>query len=95
MRHRPLRVGSSSIGFLSLLPASQLSPLTSNSLLKGTGIWAGGTLLTGVSIGTWLDADAAATLTFAPATAQQPVAGHTRVSAGGAVAIVASPVRVT
>lgn len=68
---------------------------TAHSLLKGAGIWAGRALLTGVSIGAWLDAHTAATLTVAPAAAQQPVGGHAGISAGSAVAVVASPVRVT
>lgn len=61
----------------------------------GAGIGAGGTLLTGVPIGAWLDADAAATFTLAPAAAQQPITGHAGVRARGTVAVVAGPVRVT
>lgn len=65
---------------------------TVHSLLKRAGIWASGTLLTGVPVGAWLDADTAATFTVAPAAAQQPIAGHAGVSAGCAVAVEASPV---
>lgn len=68
---------------------------TVHSLLKRAGIWASGTLLTGVPIGAWLDADTAATFAVAPAAAQQPVAGHAGVGAGCAVAVEASPVGVT
>ena len=88
------RVGSSPPG-----PPSFSRPPMSlhavHSLLKGAGIWAGGALLTGVSIGAWLDAHTAAALAVAPAAAQQPTGGHAGVSACSTVAVVASPVRVT
>lgn len=75
-------------------PALSSSRLA-HSLLKGAGIGAGGTLLTGVPVGAGLDADTAAALTLAPPAAQQPVAGHAGVRARGTVAVVAGPVGVT
>lgn len=74
-------------------PDTQLSP--THSLLKGAGIRAGGTLLTGVPVGARLDADAAAAFTLAPPAAQQPIAGHAGVRACRTVAVVAGPVGVT
>lgn len=76
---------------------TQLSPthFPAHSLLKGAGIRAGGTLLTGGPVGARLDADAAAALALAPAAAQQPVTGHAGVGARGAVTVVAGPVGVT
>lgn len=78
-------------------PDTQLSPthFSAYSLLKGAGIRAGGTLLTGVPIGARLDANTAAAFTLAPAAAQQPVTGQAGVGASGTVAVVACPVGVT
>lgn len=86
----------SSLGDPPLPSSTQLSPthFWAHSLLKGAGVGAGGALLAGVPIGSGLDAHTAAALTLAPAAAQQPVAGHAGVRARGAVAVVASPVRV-
>ena len=84
-------------GTLSPIPDTQLSPahVSAHSLLKGAGVRAGGTLLTGVPIGARLDADTAAALALAPSAAQQAVAGHAGVRAFGTVAVVAGPVGVT
>lgn len=69
-----------------------LSQPSAFSLFDGAGIWAGGALLAGVSVGARLGALAAAAHAGAMATAHQPIVGHAGVSACGAVAVVACPV---
>lgn len=94
-----LQTAPRGLGVLGQRPSSFFHPPQSlhtvHSLLKRAGIGASGALLAGVSIGAWLDAHAAATLTVAPAAAQQPVGGHAHVGTRSTVAVVASPVRVT
>lgn len=66
-----------------------------DSLLHGTGIRAGGTLVTCGPIGTRLCALAGPTHTLAPPAAQKAQAGHTGVSTSGAVTVLTLPVRCT
>lgn len=80
----------------SSLPAhNEVGPvpaLCSFSLFDGAGVWAGGALLAGVSVGAGLGTLTAAAHAGAMATAHQPIAGHAGVSACGAVAVVSCPV---
>lgn len=60
-------------------------------LLNGAGVGAGGALLTRGSVGAWLRAVAHTALAVAASAAQHADAGHARVGARGAVAVLALP----
>lgn len=64
-------------------------------LLHGTGVRAGGALVTRGPVRTGLGALTGPTHTLAPPTAQQTQVGHAGVSTSGAVTVLALPVRCT
>lgn len=61
-------------------------------LLHGTGVGAGGTLVTRGSVGTWLRALAGSAHALTPPAAQEAHAGHTSVCTSGAVTVLTLPV---
>lgn len=63
------------------------------SLLHGTSVGAGGTLVACGPVGPWLRALAGPAHTLTPPAAQQAHAGHAGVGAPGAVAVFTLPVR--
>lgn len=63
--------------------------------LNGAGVGAGGALLTRGSVGAWLRAVAHTALAVAASAAQHADAGHARVGACGAVAVLPLPAGVT
>lgn len=71
-----------------------MKKVSSDSLLHGAGVGAGGALIAGGAVGPRLGALAAAAHALASAAAQQTQAGHAGVGAGGAVAVLSRPVRV-
>lgn len=64
-------------------------------LFDCAGVWTGGALFTGSSVGSRLSALTNPTLTAAAAAAQQADAGHAGVCAGGAVTVFTFPAGVT
>lgn len=60
-------------------------------LLNGAGVGAGGALLARGSVGAWLRAVAHAALAVPASAAQHADAGHARVGARGAVAVLSLP----